>query len=86
MPMRTIAKMPATAGMVMGIGAIGLSLAGCDQGVEDAQEDLAEQRLESREDVIEEKADLQEEMGNEAAGDELDEQADAMGEAADDVD
>ncbi|KPQ22601.1 MAG: hypothetical protein HLUCCX21_06075, partial [Porphyrobacter sp. HL-46] len=66
MPMRTIAKMPATAGMVMGIGAIGLSLAGCDQGVEDAQEDLAEQRLESREDVIEEKADLQEEMGNEA--------------------
>lgn len=86
MPARTIAKMPVIGGLAMGIGALGLSLAGCDQGVGDAQEDLAEQRLESREDVIEEEADLQEEMGNEAASDDLDERADAMGEAADNVD
>lgn len=82
----TNVKKPAVLGMTLWLGAIGLTLAGCEQTVDEAQDDLAEQRLESEEDVIEEQADLQDEMGNETASEALDERADAMGEAADDID
>lgn len=60
-------------------------LAGCDRPVEEAREDLAEQQLESQEDMLEERADLQEELGNEQASEDLDAKADAMGEAAEEV-
>ena len=62
-----------------------LPLAACDQSVEEAQGDLAEQELESTEDVLEEEADLADAMGDETAEEVIDEQADAMGEAADDA-
>ena len=53
---------------------------------DNAQEELAEQELESAEDITEERADVAEEMGNEAAEEALDAEADAYGEAADNVD
>ncbi|MEP2725615.1 hypothetical protein [Roseibium sp.] len=62
-----------------------LPLAACDQSVEDAEGDLAEQQLESTEDVLEEEADLADAMGDEVAEETLDAEADAMGEAADDA-
>ncbi|MBU0669048.1 MAG: hypothetical protein KKE77_01850 [Alphaproteobacteria bacterium] len=62
-----------------------LPLAACDQSVEEAEGDLAEQQLESTEDVLEEEADLADAMGDEAAEETLDAEADAMGEAADDA-
>lgn len=62
-----------------------LPLAACDQSVEEAQGDLAEQQMESTEDVLEEEADLADAMGNEAAEEVIDENADAMGEAADEA-
>ena len=58
-------------------------LAAC---ADNAQEELAEQELESQEDVLEEQADLADEMGMEGQEEMLDDQADAMGEAADNVD
>jgi len=61
-------------------------LAACSESPEEAQEEVAQQQLESSEDVIEEQADLAEAMGDEATEETLDEQADAMGEAADEVD
>ncbi|MCR9179327.1 MAG: hypothetical protein NXH71_03735 [Erythrobacteraceae bacterium] len=86
MSARTNVKMPVVAGMAIWLGAIGLSFAGCDQSVGDAQEDLAETTYEAKEDVIEEEADLQEALGNDTASEVLDERADAMGEAADEMD
>lgn len=79
-------KMPTAVIGLACLGAVGLSLTGCNQSVEDAQEDVVEQRLEAEEDVLEERADLQAEIGNEQAAENLDEQADAMGEMADEVD
>ena len=58
-------------------------LAAC---ADNAEEEVAEQELESAEDVMEEQADLADEMDAEATEEQLDEQADAMGEAADEVD
>ena len=71
--------------IVFAVAAAGaMTLAAC--GPQDAAEDVQEQQLESQEDVLEEQADLQDEMGNEAAADDLDAQADMMGESADEVD
>ena len=60
-----------------------LSLSAC---ADSAEEELAEQRLESAEDVMEEQADLADERGMEVQEEMLDDRADAMGEMADDVD
>ncbi len=60
-----------------------VSLSAC---ADTAEEELAEQELESTEDVMEEQADLADEMGMEGQEEVLDERADAMGEAADEVD
>lgn len=60
-----------------------LTLGACAESEEEAREDLVEQQYESQEDVIEEQADLAEAQGNQAREEELDAQADAMGEAGD---
>lgn len=62
------------------------TLGACSQSPEEAQEDVIEQEFEASEDVLEEQADLAESVGDEAGAEALDAEADAMGEAADEVD